>query len=390
MDIDFDTIIDRYNTNSVKWDLAEKLTGVADALPLWVADMDFPAPTPVLEALQRRVAHGIFGYSIIPDSCYEAVIQWTQKRHQWKIEKDWIVFTAGVVPAIHWIVMAWTQPGDRVIVQPPVYFPFFQAARVNNCEMIENPLVLDNDRYVMDFDQLEQLIDSRARVFVLCSPHNPVGRLWTRDELTRLGDICLKHDILLCSDEIHWDLALSSNRHIPAASVSDAIAQNAITLIAPSKTFNMAGISIAMAIIPNPRLRAKFVSMQNELGIHLSGNVFGAVAAEAAYLHGEQWLDDLLAYIGGNLKFLNAYLAERIPHIHVVPPEGTYLAWLDCRALGLGDTELKHVMLKNAKVWLNDGPTFGTGGSGFQRLNLACPRPILQEALKRLERAVNQ
>lgn len=389
MNIDFDTIVDRRNTNSVKWDLAEKLTGVADALPMWVADMDFPAPAPVLDALQRRVSHGIFGYSVIPDSCYEAVIRWAQKRHRWTIEKDWIVFTSGVVPALHWIVTAWTQPGDSVIVQPPVYYPFFRAARVNNCELVENPLMLDNNRYVMDFDQLEQAIDDRARVFVLCSPHNPVGRLWTQNELVRLGEICLKRDILLCSDEIHWDLALYDNRHIPTATVSDAIAQNTITLVAPNKTFNLAGISIAMAIIPNSSLRAKFVSMQQELGIHMDGNVFGAVAAEAAYTHGEEWLENLLAYIQGNLEFLTAYLEAHIPKIRVVPPEGTYLAWLDCRALNLGDAELKDVMLKDAKVWLNDGPTFGIGGSGFQRLNLACPRPILQEALQRLERAVN-
>ncbi len=387
MDINFDTRIDRRNTHSVKWDLAEKLTGVPDVLPLWVADMDFPAPAPVLEALQHRVSHGVFGYSVIPDSCYEAVIQWAQKRHHWMIEKDWIVFTSGVVPAIHWIVMAWTQSGDRVIVQPPVYHPFFRAARVNNCEMVENPLVLQDGRYVMDFDQLEQAIDDRTRVFVLCSPHNPVGRLWTQEELTRLGDICLKHGILLCSDEIHWDLALHGNRHVPTATVSDAVAQNTITLIAPNKTFNLAGISMAMAIIPNPRLRAKFVNMQHELGIHLSGNVLGAVAVEAAYTYGEPWLDDLLAYIRGNLEFLTAYLEEHIPHIHVVPPEGTYLAWLDCRELGLGNTELKHFMLNSAKIWLNDGPSFGTGGSGFQRLNLACPRSLLQQALQRLKHA---
>ncbi len=388
MHIDFDTIVDRQNTNSVKWDLAENLTGVDDVLPLWVADMDFPAPAPVLDALQRRVAHGIFGYSVIPDTCYDAIIQWVRKRHQWVIEKDWIVFSSGVVPAIHWIVMAWTQPGDRVIVQPPVYYPFFRAARVNNCDVVENPLVLQNGRYAMDFDHLEQVIDERTKVFVLCSPHNPVGRLWTREELGRLGELCVQHDILLCSDEIHWDLALAGHRHISMASVSDAIAQQTITLTAPNKTFNLAGISIAMAIIPNPRLRAKFVGMQQELGIHVSGNVFGAVAAEAAYTYGEEWLGRLLKYIQENLEFLDQYLEQRLPQIRLVQPEGTYLAWLDFRALGLGDAEFKNFLLHEAKIWLNDGPSFGTGGSGFQRLNLACPRAILQEALERLERAV--
>lgn len=388
MDNNFDTVLDRRHTNSVKWDLADELTGVPDVLPMWVADMDFPAPEPVLDALRRRIDHGILGYSMIPESCYEAVMAWAQQRHNWTLEKEWIVFTSGVVPAIHHLVMAWTQPGDRVVVQPPVYYPFFKAARVNQCEMVENPLRLAEGRYLMDFDQLEQVLDDRAKVLVLCSPHNPVGRLWTPQELTRLGELCLKHDVLVCSDEIHWDLALYDHRHTPTASVSEAIAQNTITLIAPNKTFNLAGVSIAMAIIPNPRLRERFVRMQAELGIHVHGNLLGAIAAEAAYRHGAAWLDELRLYIQGNLEFLQEYLAQQLPQLRLVPPEGTYLAWLDCRALGLDDAELKRFMLCDGKVWCNDGPTFGPGGSGFQRLNLACPRSILRQALERLERAV--
>lgn len=387
---DFDTVVDRRNTNSLKWDMAAKLTGVDDVLPLWVADMDFPAPAPVLDALQQRAAHGVFGYSVVPDSCYEAAMRWIHKRHHWDIEKDWIVFTTGVVPAIHWIVMAWTQPGDKVIIQPPVYHPFFQAARVNGCHVLENPLKLEHGRYVMDFDHLERILDERTKVFILCSPHNPVGRVWTREELGRLGEICAKHQVLLCSDEIHWDLALYGASHLPTASISEEIAQNTITLIAPNKTFNLAGISIALAIMPNATVRAAFLRMHKELGIHLAGNVFGAIAAEAAYTHGEEWLEHLVLYIQENLEFLTRYLEQHIPQITVIQPEGTYLAWLNFQALGMGNSELKDFLLKEAKVWLNDGPSFGTGGAGFQRLNLACPRSVLQDALQRIEQAVKR
>jgi cystathionine beta-lyase len=283
-------------------------------------------------------------------------------------------------------LMAWTQPGDKVIIQPPVYHPFFRAARVNECNVVENPLLLKNGRYVMDVDHLEQIIDTRTKVFVLCSPHNPVGRVWSPEELKRVGEICLKHNVLLCSDEIHWDLALPGNRHVPTASVSDDIAQNTITLTAPNKTFNLAGVSIAMAIIPNAQLRTTFIRMQQELGIHMAGNVLGTAAAEAAYTYGEEWLDHVLNYIQGNLGFLAGYLQQHLPHIQLVHPEGTYLAWLDFRTLGLENVDLKNALLKEAKVWLNDGPSFGTGGAGFQRLNLACPRSVLQEALERLKR----
>ncbi|GAK60430.1 aminotransferase class I and II [Candidatus Vecturithrix granuli] len=388
MHYDFDTIIERRNTQSFKWDLAETLVGEKDVLPLWVADMDFQCPPAVIEAIQRRAGHGIYGYTAVPDSCYQAIINWMKKRHGWNIEKEWIVLTPGVVSGFHWAVRAYTHPGDSVIVQTPVYYPFFKAVKFNGCQMVENQLKFSNGQYEIDFDDLARKFDSRTKVLLLCSPHNPVGRVWTRPELARLANLCLEHNVVLCSDEIHADLIFRGYRHTPTAMISDEIAAKTITCAAANKTFNIAGLQTGFVIISDPVLRDAFVNTKQNLGISSMSNIFGVEAMEAAYSGGEEWLEQLLDYLQNNLEFLLEFVNTRIPKIKVIKPEGTYLVWLDCRALGLEGDHLKQFMLKKAKVWLNNGAEFGSGGAGFQRLNLACPRSILAEALQRIEQAV--
>ena len=389
MTYDFDTIIERRNTQSFKWDLAGTLMGEKDVLPLWVADMDFQCPPAVLEAIQRRAEHGIYGYTVTPDSSYQAIINWMKKRHGWNIQKEWIVFTPGVVSGFHWAVRAYTHPGDSVIVQTPVYYPFFKAVKFNGCQIVENQLKFRNGQYEIDFDDLERKFDVRTKVLLLCSPHNPVGRVWTPAELARLANLCLEHHVVLCSDEIHSDLIFRGYRHTPTAMISEEIARHTVTCAAPNKTFNIAGLQSGYVIISNPLLREAFVNAKQNIGMGNMANIFGVAAMEAAYAQSEEWLEQLLEYLQGNLEFLLEFVNTRIPKIKVIKPEGTYLVWLDCRALRLEGEQLKQFMLKNAKVWLNDGAEFGSGGAGFQRLNLACPRSILAEALQRIEQAVN-
>ena len=389
MKYDFDKLIERRGTNSYKWDFAEQFVGEKDALPVWVADMDFQSPPPIIEALKQRVEHGVFGYTAVPDSCYEAIISWMKRRHDWEIEQEWIVFTAGVVPAFFWAVKAYTEPGDAVLVQPPVYYPFFKAVTNNGRQLVESELVNRDGRYEIDFEDLEQKLASpETKLFIFCSPHNPVGRVWSAEELRRLADLCLKHGVLLCSDEIHSDLIFRGATHTPTAKLSDAIARNTVTCMAANKTFNIAGLSTGFMIVPDSTQRQKFLRARESTGVHMQ-NLFGVLATEVAYREGEEWLEQLLSYLQGNLDFVLRFFDERIPKIKVVQPEGCYLAWLDCRKLGLDDDGLKDFMLKEAKVWMNDGPIFGKGGSGFQRLNFACPRAILEKALTRIERAVN-
>jgi cystathionine beta-lyase len=391
MKYDFDKVIDRRNTHSFKWDMAEKLVGEKDVLPLWVADMDFQSPSPVIEAIKQKAEHGIFGYTAIPDSCYEAVIGWMKKRHNWGVKKEQILFTPGVVPVLHWSVMAYTHPGDKVIIQPPVYPPFFKAAKINGCQAVESPLKYENGRYIMDFEKLEEQFDSRTKLFILCSPHNPVGRVWKQEELTRLGELCLKHNVIICSDEIHSDLVFKDTTHIPTASLSEEIAQITVTCSAPNKTFNLPGFGPGFVIIPDKQLFQSFANVQRNVGNDPElGNLFGILATEIAYTHGEEWLDQVLDYLQDNLDFLMEYIERNIPRIKAIRPEGTYLVWLDCQELHMNDTELKKFMLKHARVWLNDGPTFGRSGSGFQRINIACSRSILKEALRRIKQAVNR
>ncbi len=379
---DFDKIVSRENTNCAKWDAVEK-----GLLPMWVADMDFQSPPEVMMALQERAQHGVFGYSSGYGDWFEVLIQWMRKRYGWAPQREWISTSPGVVAALFMLVRALTEPGDRIIIQPPVYRPFYYVARSNGCEFLENPLYFDGNKYRMDLEQLRQLVDGRVKLMILCSPHNPIGRVWSREELLALGQFCLEHEITIISDEIHSDLVLPGYKHTVLASVSKELEQNMIVCNAPSKTFNIAGIPASNVIIANENLRSAYRWVLRESGLALP-NVFAVTAVEAAYTYGEAWLDELLLYLEENYRLAAGYLAERIPEIKLVEPEGTYLLWLDCRSLGLNDEELDRFIKEKAKLLLEPGTIFGTGGSGFQRMNIACPRSRLLEALQRLEKAV--
>ncbi len=379
---DFDKIVSRENTNCAKWDAVEK-----GLLPMWVADMDFQSPPEVMMALQERAQHGVFGYSSGYGDWFEVLIQWMRKRYGWAPQREWISTSPGVVAALFMLVRALTEPGDRIIIQPPVYRPFYYVARSNGCELLENPLYFDGNKHRMDLEQLRQKVDSRVKLMILCSPHNPIGRVWSREELLALGQFCLEHEITIISDEIHSDLVLPGYKHTVLASVSKELEQNMIVCNAPSKTFNIAGIPASNVIIANENLRSAYRWVLRESGLALP-NVFAVTAVEAAYTYGEAWLDELLLYLEENYRLAAGYLAERIPEIKLVEPEGTYLLWLDCRSLGLNDEELDRFIKEKAKLLLEPGTIFGTGGSGFQRMNIACPRSRLLEALQRLEKAV--
>jgi len=380
---DFDRVIPRRNTDASKW-----TTYGDDILPMWIADMDFQAPPPVIAALEQRAQHGIYGYPLRPASYYEAIIEWMRKRHGWDIKGEWIAHSPGVVTGLVLAVHAFTQPGDKIIIQPPVYPPFSAIVQSNGRQLALNPLRNENGYYRIDLDHLEKQMDQRTRALMLCSPHNPVGRVWSKDELVALGELCLRKNILIFSDEIHSDLILRGHKHVPLAMLSPALAEITLTFIAPSKTFNLPGLYTAAAIIPNHRLHTQFAIALENFGLNTS-NTFGMVGLEAAYRYGEEWLEALLDYLQANVDYAIQFFRQRLPHIHVVPPEGTYLLWLDCRNLGLDQAGLRNLFLKRAKVALNEGHTFGPGGEGFMRMNIGCPRATLQEGLERIERAVN-
>ncbi len=384
----FDEIIDRTHTDSVKWAENERRFGKKDVLSMWVADMDFRSPEPVIRAIIKRAEHGIYGYTTRKDSYYQSVIDWLEKRHGWKTRQAWQVTTPGVVPGLIVALLAYTQPGDKIVIQPPVYHPFFAVALNNGRQIVENNLIERDGYYTMDFDALDQqLSDPRVRMLVLCSPHNPIGRVWSREELARLGELCLKHGVLLVSDEIHSDLVFSWAKHIPAAMISPEIEQNTISLFAPSKTFNLAGLHTSVVIIPNSALRERFNQTMENLGI--GGNtIFGLVALETAYREGEEWLTQLLAYLEQNMIFLEDFIHAEIPQIRVCKPEGTYLVWLDCRSLGMNREELKRFMIQKANLGLDEGAVFGKLGEGFMRLNAGCPRSVLKQGLETLAEAV--
>ncbi len=388
MKYNFDEVIQRTRTACVKWDGLENYFGTTDAIPLWVADMDFKSPPAVVDALRKRAEHGVYGYTMRPNSYYEAIINWMKKRHHWAIQKEWIAHSPGVVPALSLLIDTYTQPGDKVVIQPPVYHQFAQAISLQGRKIVENPLKLENGRYVMDFVDLENKLDSTTKMFILCSPHNPVGRVWTKEELMSLGQICMKHNVLIVSDEIHCDLVYKDYHHTPFGSLSPEFFEHSITCIAPSKTFNICGLQTSTLIIPKKELYTAYHQAITRWSIG-SPNVFGAIALEAAYQNGEEWLDQLLDYLHDNLKFLIDYIEEHIPQIQVIKPEGTYLVWLDCRALVLnGGHQLGHFMLHEAKLALNEGHAFGVGGDGFMRMNIACPRSTLAQSLNRIRYAV--
>ena len=386
---DFETIIDRTTKNSAKWTLMKRLTGLDDLIPLWVADMDFTAPPEVVEALKERATHPIYGYTVPTEGYYNGLINWMAKHHGWSgVEKDWILYTPGVVAGFSIAIQAYSQPGDKVVIQPPVYYPFKNQILSTGRQVVENPLKIVDGYYEMDFEDLAEKIDERTKMIILCSPHNPVSRVWKREELEKLVEVCEEKNILIVSDEIHNDLILGEIKHTPTATISEEAIQRTVTLVAPSKTFNLAGLTNANAIIPNKKLREAFRSQASKGSGH--SNIFGMVAQDAAYNKGEAWLEELLTYLRGNLKYLEEFIAEKIPGLKLYPLEGTYLAWVDCTSLGMNDEELNEFMLKKAKLWLDEGTLFGTGGSMFMRINLACPRSLLKQALENLEKAVNE
>ncbi|MDD2207677.1 MAG: PatB family C-S lyase [Aminobacterium sp.] len=383
----FDTIIDRHHTSCEKWDFLKQKFGRDDLLAMWVADMDFTAPPEVIEVLKERVDHGIFGYTGKTESYFESIVQWVDKRHDWKIKPEWICHSPGVVPALSMAVLALTQPGDGIILQTPVYPPFYSSASGQGRHIVENPLVLRDGHFEIDFDDLEKKIDPSVKMLFLCNPHNPTGRVWTEEELRKIGEICVRHNLIIVSDEIHSDIIYKGFRHIPIASLSDEIAARTITCIAPSKTFNIAGLSTSAIIIPDEDLRAQYTSILKFLHID-SGNIFGTFALEAAYRKGEPWLEELIEYLEGNVNFIEEFLKENISSIKLIRPEGTYVPFIDCRELGLSGDELLDLFVNKARVAMNNGAWFGKGGEGFMRINIAAPRTVIKEGLERIARAV--
>ena len=384
MKYDFDEIIPRRGTNSYKWDSA----GDADILPMWVADMDFRTAPPVVEALRKRVEHGIFGYVRVPDAYYAAVTNWFARRHDWQIEKEWIIYTTGVVPAISAAIKALTVPGDKVMVQTPVYNCFFSSIRNNGCGMIANPLIYRNGTYQIDFADLEQkAADPSVKVLLLCNPHNPAGRVWTKQELTRIGDICIRNNVWVVADEIHCELVFPGHTYIPFASISQEFLMHSVTCTSPSKAFNLAGLQIANIISADTNIRTKIDKAINVNEV-CDVSPFGVEALIAAYNDSEEWLEELKQYLFDNYNYLRAYFAEYLPEFPVSILEGTYLVWVDCSVLNQSSDEIIKTLLEKEKIWVNEGSLYGEAGEGFIRINIACPRQQLIEGLNRLRRAL--
>ena len=387
MQYDFDTPIDRTHTWSIKHDFKKENGKADDILPLWVADMDFRSPDSVVEALKKAVDHGIFGYSRADESYFDAVAAWYQKRHHLTLQPEWMTCTPGIVFALSIAVRAFTQEGDAVLIQPPVYHPFSRAILRNKRTLVENPLVLKDGHYEMDLEDLEQkVLDEHVKLMILCNPHNPVGRVWTREELTALADICLRHHVYVISDEIHGDFVWQGHEQTPYASISEEACLHSMMCTAPSKTFNLAGMVTSNLFIPDPEMRRKFRSELLDVGQE-NMNRLGLFACRAAYESGGEWLDQLIGYLAGNLALVRDFCKNRVPQIQLVEPEGTYLAWLDCRELGMTDDELMAFFSDEAKVWLDPGTHSGEQGSGFMRFNLGSSRSVIAQALDQIEAA---
>lgn len=385
MKYDFDKQISRRDTHSYKWDTATE-KGV---LPMWVADMDFHTAPAVVEALRRRVEHGIFGYTKVPSAYYEAVINWFDRRHGWQIDRKWIIYTSGVVPALSAVIKALTVPGDRVLVQTPVYNCFFSSIRNNGCEVVSSPLVYMNGTYRIDFEDLERkAADPKVKLLLLCNPHNPAGRVWTRQELTRIGEICLRNNVMVVADEIHCELVYPGHTYTSFASISNNFLMNSITCISPSKAFNLAGLQIANIIAADEYMRMKIDKAINVNEV-CDVNPFGVEALMAAYNHGEEWLEELKHYLSVNYNYLKAYFNEYLPLFPVVMLEGTYLVWVDCSVMKRSSKEIVETLLKEEKLWVNEGSMYGEAGEGFIRINIACPRQTLIDGLNRLKKGLN-
>lgn len=387
MSHDFNERTLRRGTLSYKWDQGEKLFGDPDVLPLWVADMDFKCAPAIVRAVNERAAQAIYGYTIRTEEYVQAITGWFRRRHHWDIDAAWLTDSPGVVPSLSIAVQSLTEPGDAVILQSPVYNPFYDVILKNGRKLAESPLLLKENRYEMDYDRLEGLMKEGAKLLLLCSPQNPGGRVWTKEELVRLGDLCVKYDVKVVADEIHCDLVLPEHHHFPFASLSEAFAERTVTCLAPSKTFNIPGLQTSFTVISNRELKRKFDRMIEALGIG-SVNFFGPSATMAAYNESEDWLDALLGYVKANQEFAVRYLDEHLPELTPVPSEGTYLLWVDCRKLSLSSAELKRLMYKEAKIAFTEGSLYGKNGEGFLRINLACPQDLLKEALDRFTSAV--
>ena len=384
---DFDTVINRRGTNSYKWDIVKE----EDVIPLWVADMDFKAAPAILEALKKRVEHGVFGYTLVPDSYYEAIINWFAHRHNWQIDRSWIIYTTGVVPAVSCAIKALTLPGEKVLIQTPDYNCFFSSIKNNGCEVAENELVRRGDSYEVDFEDFErQCADEKTTVFLLCNPHNPAGRVWTKEELERMNDICLAHGVRVISDEIHCELVMPGHRFTPFAAISNACRDNSVVLNSLTKAFNIAGLQIANIICADPAMRRRIDRAVN-INEVCDVNPFGVVALQAAYNESEEWLDSLNHYIWGNYLALKEFIAKELPRLEVARLEGTYLAWVDIKATGLTSDEAYEKLMKEGRVYVNSGTMYGRrAGEGYLRINLACPRATLLEGLKRMGGVLRQ
>ena len=387
--MDFNKIVERRNTDCLKFDATVRRGYPADILPLWVADMDFPTAQPVLEALHQRINHGVFGYTEAdPDRFFSVLQGWFLAQHQWEIRKEWLLQTPGVVFALALAVKAYTQPGDAVLIQQPVYYPFTEVILDNGRRRVSNDLVLRGGRYEIDFADLEEkIVANHVKLFLLCSPHNPVGRVWTKEELERIAEICRKHHVIVVADEIHEDFVWSGHPHIPFASLGEEAANYSVTCTSPSKTFNLAGLQVSNIFIPNFELRRKLKHEINAAG-YSQLNTMGLTACEAAYRDGLPWLEELKAYLRQNIEYTRTFLRQNLPQVRLIEPEGTYLLWLDFRNLGLSNTALEELIIKKAGLWLDSGAIFGAAGKGFQRINVACPRAVLAEALQRIAKAI--
>ena len=388
VDYNFDEVIDRRNTDCLKYDFAVQRGRPKDVLPFWVADMDFSIAQEIEDALVKRCQHGIFGYSEATDGYFAALQNWYLKHFNWQVQRPWLIKTPGVVFALAMAVKAFTEPGDGVLVQQPVYYPFTEVIRDNDREVVNAPLALVNGHYEIDFADLEQkLANPKVKLMFLCSPHNPVGRVWTKEELLKVGDLCLKYNVITVSDEIHSDFVWDDNAHTPFATLGEEYQQNCIVCTAPSKTFNLAGLQVSNIFIPNQKLRRAFRKQIDAAG-YSQLNTLGLVACQAAYTYGEEWLTQVKAYIRSNITFVDDYLKQNLPQIKMLPIEGTYLVWLDCSALGMTADEREQWLWHEAKLWLDGGGIFGKEGEAFERINVACPRATLLQGLEQLKAAV--
>lgn len=388
MKYDFDKVIDRRGTNCLKYDFAVERGKPEGLLPLWVADMDLPTVEEIKQALHEAAEHGIYGYSEVKEPYFQAVHDWMKNCHGWEVEREWLIKTPGIVYAIAAAVRAFTKEGDGVMIQNPGYYPFGQVVRDNGRVLVDNTLHEENGRYTMDYEDMErQIVKSNVKLFILCSPHNPVGRVWTEEELRRLGEICLKHHVLIVSDEIHHDFVFPGYKHHVLSNLDERFREITVTCTAPSKTFNIAGLQVSNIFIPDEKLRKAFVKEIDKTG-YSQLNQMGLVACEAAYRYGRDWLNQLLVYLKGNLDYARDFIDTQMPGVKLVEPEGTFLLWLDCRELHISDNELDKLVIEKAKLWLDGGRMFGPCGAGYQRINMACPRATLEKALTQFAEAV--